>query len=426
MLTAKEVKPLLVHQDRTVRKAAVRYFHGTWSRDVELVPLILQAFRTYGADEDIVGLAFSSQFALDAASMDDVLDTLGTATDSAAILNLNRTIANAPVELQISHEATILDVPNLMPQTATSFQRRQKFSRQSSSELWIDLQNRAESSEEDQYVDDIDFGYLDDLVAILASHAEPGTEAICQMLKSAEESGWMEVFLVDLIGERRIREAVPLLVDLYQIDADYLLERATIALGKIGDPEAVRLIQSAFAKHSWNFKNYSLGVLGDIKHQDSETAILALLEAEEDMSIRTRLCGQLCRLFSARGVEIALEQIRFCYDGKLDSLGESLLPVARVLGIDIPEEPEWQAEIEERERVRAQRRAEMEELGRRYTMAKASGRDPFAKLKQTTEPEPSVEPSVTIQNDAPRVGRNDLCPCGSGKKFKKCCLRKPR
>jgi hypothetical protein len=24
-----------------------------------------------------------------------------------------------------------------------------------------------------------------------------------------------------------------------------------------------------------------------------------------------------------------------------------------------------------------------------------------------------------------QVGRNDPCPCGSGKKFKKCCLKKP-
>jgi len=23
----------------------------------------------------------------------------------------------------------------------------------------------------------------------------------------------------------------------------------------------------------------------------------------------------------------------------------------------------------------------------------------------------------------PKVGRNDPCPCGSGKKFKKCCLK---
>ena len=28
---------------------------------------------------------------------------------------------------------------------------------------------------------------------------------------------------------------------------------------------------------------------------------------------------------------------------------------------------------------------------------------------------------VQVQRDAPKVGRNDDCPCGSGKKFKKCC-----
>jgi len=28
---------------------------------------------------------------------------------------------------------------------------------------------------------------------------------------------------------------------------------------------------------------------------------------------------------------------------------------------------------------------------------------------------------ATIRREEPKVGRNDLCPCGSGKKFKKCC-----
>lgn len=28
---------------------------------------------------------------------------------------------------------------------------------------------------------------------------------------------------------------------------------------------------------------------------------------------------------------------------------------------------------------------------------------------------------ATIRNDEPRIGRNDPCPCGSGKKFKQCC-----
>ncbi|GAF75123.1 unnamed protein product, partial [marine sediment metagenome] len=29
----------------------------------------------------------------------------------------------------------------------------------------------------------------------------------------------------------------------------------------------------------------------------------------------------------------------------------------------------------------------------------------------------------TIIRGQPKVGRNDPCPCGSGKKFKKCCGR---
>jgi uncharacterized protein YecA (UPF0149 family) len=27
---------------------------------------------------------------------------------------------------------------------------------------------------------------------------------------------------------------------------------------------------------------------------------------------------------------------------------------------------------------------------------------------------------------AEKLGRNDLCPCGSGKRFKKCCLKSGR
>jgi preprotein translocase subunit SecA len=29
-------------------------------------------------------------------------------------------------------------------------------------------------------------------------------------------------------------------------------------------------------------------------------------------------------------------------------------------------------------------------------------------------------PKITIRRDAPKVGRNDPCPCGSGKKYKNC------
>ncbi len=39
---------------------------------------------------------------------------------------------------------------------------------------------------------------------------------------------------------------------------------------------------------------------------------------------------------------------------------------------------------------------------------------------EIVEEEPE-EINITFRREMPRVGRNDLCPCGSGKKFKKCC-----
>ena len=48
-------------------------------------------------------------------------------------------------------------------------------------------------------------------------------------------------------------------------------------------------------------------------------------------------------------------------------------------------------------------------LNRAAAQAAAEGRPPVEEEK----PSP-------IHNDGPKVGRNDLCPCGSGKKYKKC------
>lgn len=31
---------------------------------------------------------------------------------------------------------------------------------------------------------------------------------------------------------------------------------------------------------------------------------------------------------------------------------------------------------------------------------------------------------ATVKNEDPSIGRNDPCPCGSGLKYKKCCLGK--
>jgi hypothetical protein len=52
-------------------------------------------------------------------------------------------------------------------------------------------------------------------------------------------------------------------------------------------------------------------------------------------------------------------------------------------------------------------------------VAKSLNFDLDAELRE--QPPANVEPTRPIRREAPKVGRNDPCPCGSGKKFKKCC-----
>ena len=44
-----------------------------------------------------------------------------------------------------------------------------------------------------------------------------------------------------------------------------------------------------------------------------------------------------------------------------------------------------------------------------------------AQLNAGSPADEEPEINFTFHNEAPKVGRNDPCPCGSGKKYKKCC-----
>ncbi|HXG68691.1 MAG TPA: preprotein translocase subunit SecA [Blastocatellia bacterium] len=49
------------------------------------------------------------------------------------------------------------------------------------------------------------------------------------------------------------------------------------------------------------------------------------------------------------------------------------------------------------------------------------GRLAFTKANETAFAAGEEEQAKPIRNKGPRIGRNDPCPCGSGKKYKKCC-----
>ena len=40
------------------------------------------------------------------------------------------------------------------------------------------------------------------------------------------------------------------------------------------------------------------------------------------------------------------------------------------------------------------------------------------------QPKIKNPPNIPFVRSKPKIKRNDLCPCGSGKKYKKCCGKK--
>jgi preprotein translocase subunit SecA len=89
--------------------------------------------------------------------------------------------------------------------------------------------------------------------------------------------------------------------------------------------------------------------------------------------------------------------------------------VQRLAHIRIRNESEVAA-LEEQQRKDAERRA------LEFQHAETSGLNPTSEQTQdpadmTTE---GFQPVTTMVRDEPKVGRNDPCPCGSGKKYKQC------
>ena len=68
-------------------------------------------------------------------------------------------------------------------------------------------------------------------------------------------------------------------------------------------------------------------------------------------------------------------------------------------------------------------------LERHYAMWKRVVDDPshpdHAKVRSEYHDDPDFKPAFprqeTVRREGPKVGANDKCPCGSGKKYKKCC-----
>lgn len=435
MFLPDQVKPLFLHEDRFVRELAADYFNKSSHRDDELLPLVLEASRRYGVGENIRPLQSSTEFPVSVAAVPELLQLLEMCSDADDITRFCRILVHAPAHVLNVHSAAIQSSSNIPQETRERLRQRIELAGWSGSALWEELQRFSRSADEDETSNAIDAGYVDDLIAALQPADLPDTATICKLLSSytADEGDWLETFLVSLVGVRRVREAAPILVEKLTYEGDYLVGATIDALCQIADESILPLIQAKWTGASWSFRLFAYTVIQAVGTPAAEELLLSLLESETDLSLRTAVCTKLCHMISERGVEQVQKQINRGYDSMYSNLHDELVPVATVLGINLPDLAVRHANRMARENDINSRLKAMggpvhhsefvlpeDELppGDSSFFDKGVGLKQFAGV-----PQPATPANEPIRHFEPRVGRNDPCPCGSGKKFKKCCGR---
>jgi hypothetical protein len=144
---------------------------------------------------------------------------------------------------------------------------------------------------------------------------------------------------------------------------------------------------------------------------------LELLPRQKESDIRTLLADALLAQMAEEGIEPVRKMIQDrSYDPMISDPTSRLVAVSTLLGVTFPELPAWKRQVEEKA-VQAERR--MKEMASFMEAPPPAPPPPPRPHDDYLERKPT--PFLKLDK---AVGRNDPCPCGSGKKFKKCCLIK--
>ncbi|TCL76431.1 uncharacterized protein YecA (UPF0149 family) [Hydrogenispora ethanolica] len=411
MIAPEKLKPLLLHEERVVREFILRYFKDSFNRDPDLMPYVLECCNRYpGMGEVRHMLTNADKFTRTEATLNEIFNRLPESEPRLRFAYEHLLVYSPPSLL--NRDVLRKRLAMLSSESQAMVEKRLELQTIPTLQLWEDLLDFCHVNDE-AYWNEFDSSHGEFLVLELAGRPDVPHAEMLRRLKALapdEDYGYDAVYLNMLAGELRMPQGIPVWTDHIRRDADLLNETASDALIKTGADTAARAIGEAFPNEEWNFKLWGSSVLRNIKSPLCEEYLLTLLPQETDEMIATALASGLCRQLSVRGIEPVREKIRRGYDRQMLSLEEELYAACRILGVDLPELEQWRGEIE-KEQLR------LDQINLEDGL-----------FQWMPEEEAFLDSSNSIAAIQPRsvvkIGRNDPCPCGSGKKYKKCCLNR--
>jgi hypothetical protein len=427
-----KIKEAVAHPDRLVRHEALVYFASCYSRDTEVMPFVIQAIETYGRSRAFLQLYKVSYLAQTEATVEWAIRELHQEGDQAEdnesyFPALSELLCRADPQLVGPRADQILQAPGFVKELALGFRERLRLASWDADQCWNELERIAAEAVGKHYASDVEFGHVGRVVEALARQGEQYIERILDLLSREVEDfetdpmTWLEIFLVELAGEVRLERAMPLVASKLHECGEVLSEECVKALGKIGTDAAAAAITEGWLAAVWDYRLYATEALEKIHSDTTVRKCLELLPQDKDLDIRTNLAAALLRQFAEEGIEPVREIVqRRAYDPMSADLMGMLVAVSTALGVTFPEYAIWKREAEEGLAKQERRMKEMRGL----VQARAQpALPPKASPAKQREEFLERKPAPFLRTEKP-VGRNDPCPCGSGKKFKKCCMNR--
>ncbi|MBS4204963.1 SEC-C metal-binding domain-containing protein [Lederbergia citrea] len=253
--------------------------------------------------------------------------------------------------------------------------------------LWEEYGSVLASLEEKQFFDQDLFLRAKKILHILVlqgSYDEVEIDAIMQEELKAPWFSFNGILAVRAIGLLKLEKYIPVLAGLLERDEDTLLEEVADALYQFQSDKVVDAVAPYAIKD--NSEIFAISVLANTK---TDSAVDALFKSYSviDEDGKGLVIEALSHQFSNKTFSLIDDYLKHEYDDNgLIDMEQIFYSFYKIFGKEHPDMHLWKSEFDERERL-------IEE---------------------------SENLSQPISNDT-KVGRNEKCPCGSGKKYKKCC-----
>ncbi len=436
-LAATQVRELITHSAKDVRNEAIEYFVRPASLDVNVTRQLIRAVGLYGKET----LPYYSHVLSTLAHDEDTIRwmieqrrSLGRSKSApenyADEYDLSRGIESAwlkmDARLLLPHEAEIVEL--LRPDDARKLRARLEPLGLPAEALWKQLEQECERLDQTPS-DGWNPQQADGLTQALANFPEFVAERVLPRLADViHQNKCIDLFVVRLAGLLKLEAAVEPLAEILpwslQEEDDYLLVEAEVALQHLASDALFEPLVARFDAGDPYFQASVASILEAV-HSDRTVALGVEWLREYDVEFGHYFAHMALAQFASDSIEPvcawlrAHEQER---DPEWNGVRSQVLTMCRVLNAAIPELEAWTEDARhDREFNRLWYQSCMADRRRQEELAE----DTDDVLDEYADPWDDAPPANTIVRDAATVGRNDPCPCGSGKKFKKCCLHKP-